>query len=158
MKVAGIDLSTFAVDVVKVPLDAGAPEWSHYPLTGVDAWERTRSVAQALPGPSSAYWDDVCAIGVEEPRGKSAGVIYRVQGAVLARLPVATLVHPLVPSEWRRIVGLKGNASKEDVRVHALAEIREFAVGNWRAASYDATDAFCIAVATRSLISQEQAA
>ncbi len=155
MRVAGIDLSTFAVDVVKVPLDAGAPEWTRYPLNGADAWERTRSVAQALPGPSSAYWDDVCAIGVEEPRGKSAGVIYRVQGAVLARLPVATLVHPLVPSEWRKLVGLKGNSGKDEVAFFAINDGEEDEFRDW---PQDACDAYCIALATRSLISQEQAA
>ncbi len=160
MRVAGCDYSSRYIDIVTVPYEgAGAPVWHRFLLTGKDAFDRTRSVADSLPGRTSALYEDLIALGIEHPAGKhGTGPLMRIQGAILARLPARLLVEPLPPSKWRQLVGLKGNASKEDVRIHALAEIREFAVGNWRAASYDATDAFCIAVATRSLISQEQAA
>lgn len=152
MFVAGIDLSTFAVDVVKVPLDQGPPQWHRFPLTGSDAFERARSVRDAMPGSSSVFWDDVLAVGIEEPAGRNPGVIFRVQGAVLARIPTHLLVEKLMPSQWRRLVGLPGNASKADVRSHATLN----GVGRLNDGTFvwpqDACDAWCIALATRALI------
>lgn len=169
MNVLGIDVSTFNVDIVTVALDDNrAPTWHRFPLTGSDAWERARSVAQAVPGPSSAFYDDTLAIGVEDPRGYGAGSIYRVQGAVLAQLPVAVLVHPWIPSAWRKRAGLPGNASKGLIKTEAMSgAIRAWGrptewdengpknmtypawIDEW---TQDAWDAYCIALATRSAI------
>jgi Holliday junction resolvasome RuvABC endonuclease subunit len=81
------------------------------------------------------------------PRGFNSGALYRIQGAILTRLPRTTLVHPLVPSSWRKTVGLPGNASKQDVARY---------VGNrriWHETwPQDACDAYCIALATRTLL------
>lgn len=160
MRVAGIDYSTRYVDIVTVPLDGNAaPIWHRFPLTGADAFDRARSVADAMPGRTSVLYDDIIAIGIEHPAGHhGTGALLRVQGAILARIPARMLVHPLPPGKWRKIVGLPGNASKEDVRVWALSEVRGFAHLNWRAASYDCTDAYCIALATRRLLEQQAAA
>lgn len=154
MNVAGADLSTFYVDVVKVPLEHDRqPEWHRFPLTGQDAFDRARSVRDAMPGRTSVFWDDVLAVGVEDPRGHSAGVIYRVQGAILSCLPPHLLVHPLIPSAWRKLVGLKGNASKEDAYTLAIQYVTSFGPDTWPlAVPTDATDACCIALATRTLI------
>jgi hypothetical protein len=163
MNIAGIDFSTRAIDVVTIDLDNHQPpRWERHELEGPDAWERTRQVKfWSLTDP-----DDVLAIGLEEPRGQSAGVLYRVQGALLARLPSTVLVYPWVPSEWRRAVGLSGRASKE--AVSRWAE-RNGAVplGHWvdhpgtggsvksfHMPPFDATDAFCIARATRLALSR----
>lgn len=160
MRVGGIDYSSRFVDLVTVPYDGpGAPVWHRFPLAGADAFDRARSVAQAVPGPTSVLWDDLVAVGIEHPAGKhGTGPLLRIQGAILTRIPPHMLVEPLPPGKWRKLVGLAGNASKEDVRIHALAQIRDFSDGNWRAASYDATDAYCIAVATLRLLDREKAA
>ena len=151
MNVCGIDVSTHAVDIVKVPLDDGPPHWDRFPLVHPgDAFDRTRQVPLVVPGPAHSYWDDVIAVGMEEPAGRNPGYAFRVQGAVLSCVPRDKLVEKLMPSEWRKAVGLKGNASKEDVRMFALAAVRDFAGVDWRAASHDCTDAYCIALATRS--------
>lgn len=160
MNVAGVDLSTRAIDIVKVPLDTvRAPEWHRFPLAGSDAFDRARSVRDALPGRTSVIWDDVLALGIEDPRGHGAGHIYRVQGAILSCLPAHLLVHPLIPSQWRKLVGLKGNASKEDAFTLAIQYVNSHGHNTWPlAVPTDATDACCIALATRSLITRKEAA
>ena len=152
VNVCGIDYSTRAIDAVFVDLDDIAPPlWIRHKLEGADAWERTRQVRFW----SVAFGEDVLAVGLEEPRGRNAGALYRVQGAILARLPGRVLVEPWVPSSWRKACGMKGDASKEDVRMWALADMKGMAGEGWREASYDATDAYCIALATRAAIERE---
>lgn len=157
---AGIDYSTHAIDLVLVDLDQQrAPWWHRFELHGSDAWERTRTVNRTMPGRTSQLWDEVIAFGLEEPRGQNAGVLYRVQGAILASLPPHVLVYPMVPSEWRKACGLKGNASKANAADHSYSLL----TWNTTDASYldwpqDAHDAHLIALATATLINQEQAA
>jgi hypothetical protein len=118
VKVAGIDLSTHAVDVVLVPLDGNEPpQWRRYPLDGPSSFDRARTVRDAMPPRTGGLWDDVLAIGIEDPRGHAAGHAYRIQGAILSCLPQSVLVQPWIPSAWRKAVGLPGNASKDDVAV-----------------------------------------
>jgi hypothetical protein len=155
--VAGIDYSTHAIDVVLIDEDTLKPEWHRFPitddaLTGTwigNAFDRTRSVRQAL---ASGYelWEQVLAVGIEEPRGISAGKLYRIQGAILTSIPYGLLVQPWIPSEWRKAVGLKGNASKVDIRDHFLKSLDGSpmswpSVWDW---PQDACDAYCIARAT----------
>lgn len=149
--IAGIDYSTRAVDIVLLDEDTDAATWHRFELKGADAFDRSRKVREALHG-SFGLWDDVLACGIEDPRGFNAGSLYRVQGAILSCLPHGLLVHPLIPSEWRKTVGLSGNASKADVARFAGARL----VGTTWAGSLiwpqDACDAYCIALATRTLI------
>src|SRR5574337_1266141 len=107
------------VDVVLVDEDTGAAEWQRWPLEGQDAFDRARSVRLAMPG--RGWWEDhsVIALAIEEPAGHNTRPLNRVQGAILARLPASLLVHPLRPSEWRKLVGLPGNASKAAVAERA---------------------------------------
>lgn len=156
--IAGIDFSTRAVDVVLLDEDTDAATWHRFELAGADAFDRARSVRDAMPG--SRYWDDVLAVGIEDPRGYGAGSLYRIQGAILSRLPRRTLVHPLIPSSWRKTVGLPGNASKTDVaaRVTVLrtaARPLDAPDDPW---PQDACDAYCIALATRTLLALGEAA
>jgi hypothetical protein len=165
--IAGIDFSSRAVDVVLLDEDTDAATWHRFELDGDGAFDRTRSVRAAMPG--SSFWDDVLAVGIEQPRGRNALVaLGRVQGAVLACIPVETLVHPLNPSSWRQAVGLPGNCGKAAVRAFVAATIKvgHDAMPNnspllWpHLASYwsqDACDAYCIALATRSLLQREAA-
>ena len=162
MRVAGCDYSSRFVDLVTVPLDGpGAPVWHRFPLGGADAFDRARSVAQAVPGPTSVLYDDLIAVGIEDPRGQNAGAMYRVQGAILARIPARMLVRPFIPSEWRKAVGLKGNASKEDVFTFSIRIVNSHpkSLESWGlAVPTDATDALAIALATLRLLDREKAA
>ena len=163
MNIAGIDVSTKAVDLVLIHIDDHQPpRWHRYELVGQDAWERTRSIPHAMPTRHDSMWDDVAAIGVANPAGThGAHAVQRAVGAVLACLPPLTLVQPWRPSEWRKAVGLPGNCSKEQVRdlasVHSgsLYTNTPYNITNW---TQDACDAYCIAVATRAAIEQEKAA
>lgn len=158
MWVAGIDYSTHAVDVVHVHLDDfQGPWWFRYEMEGNDAFDRARRAYI----PSGQAWDDVLAVGIEDPRGQNAGALYRVQGAILAQIPAAKLVHPLIPSQWRKLVGLPGNATKQQVYLRSWEFIYDEHPGktgtDWaeRAWPQDAHDAHCIALATRTLLERE---
>jgi hypothetical protein len=164
--IAGIDYNTHAVDIVLLDEDTDAATWHRFELEGANAFDRARDVQRAFNF-TSAIWDEIIAIGIEEPRGYGAGSLYRVQGAILVGLPWNRLVHPLIPSQWRKTVGLPGNASKDQVSQfvvrHKLASI-----GDGRDTSHvplgalpmphgvtwpqDACDAYCIALATRTLL------
>lgn len=156
--IAGIDLSTKAIDVVMLDEDSDAATWHRFVLSGDGAFDRTRSVRTAMPG--SSFWDDVLAVGIEEPCGHGAGRLMRIQGAILACIPAEKLVAPLMPSSWRKMVGLAGNAPKATVHL--------FAEGRWASEhpmlfrgytlTYDMADAYCIALATRTLLQRTEAA
>ena len=105
-----------------------------------------------------SFWDDVLAVGIEDPRGYGAGSLYRVQGAVLACIPQGRLVHPWIPSAWRKAVGLPGNASKDVVGLFVSGRRRhvdQWAVVRW---PQDACDAYCIALAVRNQLQIKDAA
>jgi hypothetical protein len=159
MRVAGIDFSSHAVDVVTVPYEGvGEPVWHRFPLVGADAFDRARSVAQAVPGPSSVFYDDILAVGLEHPAGHhGTGPLLRIQGAILARIPARMLVQPWPPSSWRKANGLKGNASKADVHYHAFALRGMPEPDSWRGCQ-DAFDAYCISLATLHAITKAEAA
>lgn len=155
MRVAGIDLSTHAVDIVTVPLEGTeAPVWMRHPLTGADSFSRARKVRHAMLSRTDAFWDDILAIGIEDPAGHhGTNHIYRIQGAVLQCLPSLVLVQQWRPAAWKKAVGLKGNASKGDI----MAAVPTFAWNvDWPS---DACDAYFVALATRAVIQVgEQAA
>jgi len=160
--IAGIDYSTHAIDVVLLDEDSREATWRRYPLEGADAFERARVAGSRFPFMnSSRFWDDVLAVGIEDPRGYNAGALYRVQGAILARLPRSLLVYPWIPSAWRKAVGLPGNASKDAVRAWAVKTML-FSQGKTRISfdppwPQDALDAYCIALATEQAIVKEAA-
>lgn len=151
--VAGIDYSTHAIDVVLLDENGvEPPEWHRTELVGNNAFDRTRSIDN---GVTSAWWDDMLAIGIEDPRGFNAGALYRIQGAILANIPDRILVQPWVPSEWRKAVGLKGNAPKAEVKSAVITWAWAGGSGEW---PQDACDAYCIALATLRAIRVEAAA
>lgn len=173
MNVAGIDFSTHAVDIVLIDLDDTAPPvWHRYELVGNDAFDRARTIRGNVPGPWSGYWDDVLAVGIEQPQMRGSGMataygLYRIQGAILFCIPQTTLVQPWLPASWRKTVGIPGNA-KKDVVAHWAESNGATPLGHWddiapgqqefRMPPQDACDAYCIAVATRTAITLEAAA
>lgn len=163
--VVGADYSTRYIDLVLLDEDTLAATWRRYELEGHDAFERARSIRD-LPIGSRAYgapsdWDDVLACGIEEPpyvkgNPKTLRDLARVQGAVLARIPRSLLVKPWTPSEWRKAVGLPGNASKRDVERFCDVKrgARPVKVDLW---PHDACDAYCIALATLRALERKEA-
>lgn len=157
--VVGCDFSTHAIDFVYVDEnDVEAPSWYRCPLEGPDSFERTRVFARStIP---SLPWDDVLAVGIEDPAGHhGTNYLYRMQGAILAHIPLPILVQPWRPSQWRKAVGLPGNASKQQVKAFADAMLPRPHIDDrpsW--ATQDAADAWCIALATRLAITREKAA
>jgi hypothetical protein len=146
MNVAGIDYSTQAIDLVLVDIDDGDARLFHWDLCAGDAFARTRAVPLVVPGRRAAFWDTVCAVGIEEPfgRGPSSWAIVpklkAIQGAILACIPAEMEVTPLAPAEWRKAVGLSGNAPKEHVT--NWARRHKHIPFTW---PQDAYDAYCIA-------------
>lgn len=143
---AGIDYSSFRIDVVLFDEEA-RPTHAAFELgRGRDAFERVRDVREAMP--VRGWWRDegVVAIGLEEPRGPGNGSLLRIQGAILACLPRELLVVPLSPSQWRRSAGIAGNAPK--------AAIRNWSLGHGGDAHWpqDAHDAHAIAAAVSALV------
>jgi hypothetical protein len=108
-----------------------------------------------MPGRASLAWDDIIAVGIEDPRGHNAGALYRIQGAILAQIPARVLVQPFIPSEWRRINGLPGNCPKAAITERSFELAPRSYLGDW---PQDAHDAHLIALATRSLLGTELAA
>jgi hypothetical protein len=151
---AGIDFDSHAIHVVLLP-DEGPPSYLPFVLTTHPrAFERTRTVRDVMPARS--WWADegVIAIGIEEPMGHSTRPLNRVQGAILACLPSDMLVNPMMPGEWRKEVGLSGNASKDEVALFVGACIWPDAplplipASTW---PQDACDAYCLALAVQKL-------
>lgn len=153
--IAGIDFSTKAVDVVLLEEDDNTAEALRFELPGRTAFEAARSVAHFLP--RSGWWRDhgIYLVGIEQPFGvsfRSASALMRVQGAIIATIgfPPAMPNRALVeipPHEWKRELGLSGNANKLDVakRVHELYPETQYGWGQ------DALDAYGIAYAVRGL-------
>lgn len=161
--IAGIDYSTHAIDVVLIDEnDAKPPRWYGFELDGHDAFARTRSIRDTMPGAASSFWQDVLAIGIEEAQGVQKATVAKlkaIQGGVLACLPSGTLVQPWVPAAWRKAVGLPGNAPKATVAdwvyLRAVASPGYTHVVGW---PQDPCDAYCIALATCLAITREKAA
>lgn len=160
MKVVGIDFSTHAVDLCALDVDTGYATWTHVSLEGNDAFERTRAVRprmqEILPlaFPGGSYWDDVVACAIEEPAGRLTGRLFRIQGAILACLPRDLLLEKLMPSQWRKAVGLKGNATKEDVKDRAWESLAVMhSSQGWLSPDMpqDVWDAYCLALAVSTL-------
>ena len=159
MKVVGIDLSSHAIDIVKIDQHAyQGITWLHVDLGKKgDAFERTRLVAELMSycdGVVCEFRDDVIAIGIEEPFGKghlSTAAGYRVQGAVLACLPPSTLVYPWAPATWKKQIGIGGNADKAKIMGWAIA--KENAQRRSWGYPQDVADALGIAEATRMRLS-----
>lgn len=158
MKVLGCDFSTRYIDLVTLPLEGtGEPQWTRVELERGGAFKATRSLRKSLGQRAllGGYFDDIAVAYLERPygRGQAIHALMRVQGALLACIPTRVVVDEFAPAEWRQLVGLPGNAKKDHVRAFVWA--REPEQELW---PQDACDAYCIAVAGRTICEKGVAA
>lgn len=158
----GLDVSPKRLGWGLVDLVTGEPvACGMEPIDLPNAGWHHQQVARALEGPAHVPWHgdvnphhyhrEIQAVFIEDTAGAGkfrqhdAG---RAQGMVQAeverRWPWVT-VQFLKPSEWKKLAGLKGNASKDDVFVEAI-RVMETSDAR-RIPAQDAADALLIAVA-----------
>lgn len=155
--VLGIDLSSFAIDLVRLDEETNAAEWTRVTL-GTDktpALDRLRNVALLMPPPS--FYDEVYLAAIEVPYGTGqAGTqakLNRVFGAVLACLPQSLHVWDVMPGAWRKELGLPGNASKTEcaVAVQRLRRAQDVYPRSLEVWPQDALDAYAVAFYARTV-------
>jgi hypothetical protein len=145
--IGGIDLSSFAVDVVLLEDDTDAATWHRFDLTGRTPFERARSLRGVFP--TRSWWEEqgVWLLGIEDPYSASKGVakaLGMATGAVAALLPRDLTVIQTAPTEWKRLTVGASNASKDQVA-------RWAACFGFEPGDLNATDAYAIARAIRLL-------
>lgn len=170
MNVIGADFSTRFVDFVKLPLEGHAtPEWTRVELQPGGAFHATRTLRHALGQQAllGGWWDDVAVCYLERPygRGESIHKLMRIQGALLACIPDRVVVDELAPGEWRKAVGLPGNATKEQVAKFAydtlavtVGHLNHAGAECWCCWPQDGFDAYSIALAGRAMCEKGVAA
>lgn len=151
----GIDYDTFAIHLVRLPVTYhdglqvyGQPTYHLCRLEGHDAFSRMRRVPWELPG--EGFWDDVVAVGIEEPGGKySVAKLKGIQGAIVACLPLELLIAEYQAGLWRKLCGLSGRSTKEEVMAWVYGQLGENP--QW---PQDACDAYCLARAVASQVTR----
>lgn len=162
-KYAGIDFDTRGVHVVLIDSDRpnSVPDYMELPLLWHSkAFGRLRSVRDVMP--ARGWWEDegVMAIAIEEPmqRGPASSSflpkLKAVQGAIVACLPRDMPVNPMVPTSWKKTVGMKGNATKVDVEFWVRFSSPHSVTGCFTGCKWpqDAFDAYCLALSAQLLL------
>lgn len=125
--ISGIDVSTSSIAVVSLNTRTGALEkFDEYHIPDLKSLsynkaERCRIIADT--GFASGIRKS-SAVYVEQPMGrqiKGVAEVERVVGSVIANVPRKVSVSLISPPEWKRIVGLGGNAGKDQIREMATA-------------------------------------
>ncbi len=125
--IVGLDISTRLIAMVTISSKDGSivrfDEYAIPDLKRLDRNKAERCRAVADTG-FQTQMSGVVAAYVEQPMGrqvKGVAEVERVVGAVIAAIPKETCISLISPSEWKKIVGLKGNAQKDDIREFADA-------------------------------------
>ena len=119
--VVGIDLSSFAVDLVRLDETENNAEWERVTLVGKIAWDRTLELPEAMP--AASWYDDVYLVAIEAPYGSrqpgTTAILNRIVGAIVATLPSALRVPErcwiVRPDEWKTELALKKKPTTEDI-------------------------------------------
>lgn len=160
--IAGIDLSTLAIDVVL--LDEDTDQAAHHRLRlnlgGGKTLDRIRRVRDRMPARGS-WADSGCVlIAIEEPfaRGKMGGQvpILMVIGSILACLPDDIPVALLRADDWRRSCGLPIRGARTDLKAASLRFAREQWANHPATLDDNAADAYGIAFAGRELYEKQR--
>jgi len=138
----GVDFGVRLVTICRLTTN-GTPRWTELKAEkGTDALEACRQ----LSADSWRWaWDTDC-VWVERSMGRyirSVSDLARVQGAVIATIRKQCTISEIPPAEWRRAIGLPGNAKKTDVMAWATASLDR------APDTQDMADAYCIAQACR---------
>jgi hypothetical protein len=97
----GIDLSSRAIDLVRLDEDNDEAAWTRIELAGGNAFERTRSIPVSMP--HGSFWDDVYLCAMERPFVRfGQDVIRLAQGATLACVPRNVEVWEVAVSQWKK--------------------------------------------------------
>lgn len=149
--VLGIDVSSFAIDLVRLDENSNAATWRRVTLEGPTALARLRSLPRVMP--RWPWYEDVYLAAIEAPysRGQSGTLakLSRVFGAVCACIPPSQEVWEVSPGDWRKELGLPGNASKDECgfRVVQLSQSWDD-IHKW---PQDALDAYAVAYYARQV-------
>jgi hypothetical protein len=158
VNVVGIDLSSRAIDLVRLAESSGLASHERIDLeqaTGkrATAWERTLALPDLMP--PASWWDDVYLVAIEAPYGAGTGtiaILNRVLGAVAASLPArlqrVERVWIVRPDEWKSRLGLRAKPSAADIAALGLILSGELA------GTQDARDALGVAFYARELNAQ----
>lgn len=168
--IAGIDVSTTAVDIVLLDEDTRTPTWTHCPLQPAlqngsrDDLRPARSAKNAIPGRS--WWEHhgVVQVAVEDPfsnRLDTAKKLGRVVGAAACCLPPDMPVLLITPVEMRQWLSIEGRMTKEQLRGYAAEHGAPVEEWNRDAELWglktiqDALDAYVVALAALARIERE---
>jgi Holliday junction resolvasome RuvABC endonuclease subunit len=148
--VLGIDLSSFAVELVKLDETTSAAGWTHVHLHGGNALQRLRDLPRQMPRWGSGWYDDVYLVAIEAPystgQAGTLAKLSRVFGAITMCVPPRLEIWEIAPHDWRRELELPGNATKE--RGNARA-VELGAPRDWK--DENAYDAFSVAWCARQI-------
>ncbi len=152
--VLGIDISSKAIDFVRLDETTNDAEWERLELKGDTSFERLRAISWSYIWDLRRFDNDYLAI-IERPKTRfmpSAAALFPVFGAVVACLPITLELWEVAPTTWRHGLGLKGNAKKaevaEAVRRIACGAEPEHPILEW---SQDAYDAYAVAYWARAI-------
>lgn len=155
MKVAGIDFSTRAVDLVLLDEETTVASWHRIPLIeGRGTLAAARSLRGRFPGRSWFESEGVYLVALEETfSGHHAGTAKKlgmIAGAIAVLLPPDLTLLEIPAHEWKRETVGKAGSTKAAVQMW-FTEVGFQAnpgSGKW---TQDAFDAYAIAWAARAL-------
>jgi hypothetical protein len=137
----GVDISTHAIDLVRLDENGNTADWRSIALIGSTAWDRVRSIRTRMP--PSSWWDDVYLCAVERPFSRTRNDAVRLaQGAVVATIPSRIEVWEVAPQTWKAALGIPyGTKPTADAFPDGLVE------ADW---PQDARDALGVALYARN--------
>lgn len=117
--VLGCDFASAAIDLVYLDETEDRARWHRIPLE--PGWQSARKMRHVYAWGSELA--DVYLAAIEQPlsmQRNSIAALNRVQGAILASLPLELDVWLLAPREWKAGIGLKQNVSTQPGKPGAL--------------------------------------